>query len=255
MICGQRLANKGIVVTGASSGIGQAIALLFARHEGHVIVNYRHSQAEAEAVAAEIIQIGGSAAAIQADVSLSEDVERLVEASLHRLGGIDIWVNNAGADILTGPNSQLSNQEKLDKLIAVDLRGTVLCCWRVAPLMKAAGGGVILNMSWDHALHGMPNPNPEMFAAVKGGILSFSKSLARSYAPEVRVNELAPGWIETSFAKEGMQPAAYQAVLDATPLRRFGTPDDVAYAALYLASDEASFITGQHLNINGGVIS
>jgi 3-oxoacyl-[acyl-carrier protein] reductase len=255
MTCGQRLTNKGIVVTGASSGIGRAIALLFARQGGRVIINYCRSQTRAEAVVQEITQAGGDATAIQADVSLVEDVDRLVNISLHRLGRIDIWVNNAGADILTGPDSRLSNREKLDKLIAVDLRGTILCCWQVAPLMKAAGGGVILNMSWDHALHGMPDPNPEMFAAVKGGVLSFSKSLARSYAPEVRVNELAPGWIETSFAKEEMQPESYQAVLETTPLRRFGTPDDVAYAALYLASDEASFITGQHLNINGGVVS
>lgn len=251
----QRLANKTAVVTGASSGIGRAIALLFARHGGQVIVNYRRSKAQAEEVVEEITRNGGQARAIQADISKIEEVDRLVQSTLETQGRIHIWVNNAGADILTGPGPQLSHIEKLDQLIAVDLRGTILCCWRIAPLMKKAGGGVILNMSWDHVLHGMPDPNPEMFAAVKGGVLSFSKSLARSYAPEVRVNELAPGWIETSFAKEAMTPEAYQAVVEATPLQRFGTPEDVAYAALYLVSDEASFITGQHLNINGGMVS
>ena len=121
--------------------------------------------------------------------------------------------------------------------------------------MKEAGGGVILNMSWDLALQGMEGRNPEMFAAVKAGILGFSKCLARSYAPEVRVNELAPGWIETAFAKEKMKPEAYQAVVERTPLKRFGMPEDVAWAALYLASDEAAFITGQTLRINGGLTS
>ncbi|MCA1853469.1 MAG: SDR family oxidoreductase [Beggiatoa sp.] len=121
--------------------------------------------------------------------------------------------------------------------------------------MKAAGSGVILNMSWDLALSGMAGRNPEMFAAVKAGVLGFSKCLARSYAPEVRVNELAPGWIRTAFADEAMAHEAQEAVIADTPLRRFGAPEDVAHAALYLCSDEAAFITGQTLRVNGGLSS
>jgi 3-oxoacyl-[acyl-carrier protein] reductase len=101
----------------------------------------------------------------------------------------------------------------------------------------------------------MEGRNPEMFAAVKAGVLGFSKSLARSFAPEVRVNDLAPGWIETAFAREVMAPEAYRAVVERTPLRRFGTPEDVAHAALYLCSEEAAFITGQTLCVNGGLSS
>lgn len=252
---GPRLQGKTAVVTGASSGIGRAIALAFAAHGAQVIVNYRRSADRAEGVVREITDKGGRALAVQGDVSRPEDIERLVETALRQLGRIDIWVNNAGADILTGPGAELSDPEKLDLLIDVDLRGTIHCCWRVGPLMRSAGGGVILNMSWDHVQHGMEGANPAMFAAVKGGILAFSKSLARSLAPEVRVNVLAPGWIETAFAATRMDDAAYRAVIEGTPARRWGTPEDVAAAALYLASDEASFITGQTLHVNGGVVA
>jgi 3-oxoacyl-[acyl-carrier protein] reductase len=123
-----------------------------------------------------------------------------------------------------------------------------------ADLMAAQdSGGVIINMSWDHVLTGMEGKNPEMFAAAKGGILSFSKSLARSVAPRVRVNILAPGWIDTAFAG-GLDAERRQAVADTTPLRRWGTPEDVAGAAVYLASPAAAFLTGQTILINGGVV-
>jgi len=144
--------------------------------------------------------------------------------------------------------------EKLDRLLTVDLKGTILASWTASELMMPQdGGGVIINMSWDHVLIGMEGRNPQMFAAVKGGILSFSKSLARSVAPAVRVNVLAPGWIETSFGA-GIDRARYQAIADATPLKRWGTPDDVAGAAVFLASPAASFMTGQTILINGGVV-
>ncbi len=250
-----RLDKKIAVVTGASSGIGRAIARLFARQGARLVANYHRSQAQAEALCTEIRADGGVARAVRADVSSCADVERLVEEAMGAFGRIDIWANIAGADILTGPGAALSDSDKLDRLIAVDLKGTILCSWRVAPIMQAAGSGMILNMSWDLALSGMAGRNPEMFAAVKAGVLGFSKCLARSYAPEVRVNELAPGWIRTAFAEEVMAPEAREAVMAATPLRRFGTPDDVANAALYLCSDEAAFITGQTLRVNGGLAS
>ncbi len=250
-----RLAHKKAVVTGASSGIGRAIAQRFASEGARVVVNYRRSQAEAEALVAQLRASGAEVHPVQADVSRPEEVEQLVSAALQTLGGIDIWANVAGADILTGQGAGLGALEKLERLIEVDLKGTILCCWRVAPLMRAARGGVILNMSWDLALTGMEGRNPEMFAAVKAGVLGFSKSLARSFAPEVRVNDLAPGWIETAFAREVMSPEAYRAVVEHTPLGRFGTPEDVAHAALYLCSEEAAFITGQTLRVNGGLAS
>jgi 3-oxoacyl-[acyl-carrier protein] reductase len=163
-------------------------------------------------------------------------------------------VNNAGADILTGAGASLSPLEKLDTLLAVDLRGTMLASWQAAEILGAQDeGGVIINMSWDHVLTGMAGPNPQMYSAVKGGILSFSKSLARSVAPRVRVNVLAPGFIETSFG-EGADETWRRTVVDVTPLKRWGTPDDVAGAAVFLASPAASFLTGQMIMVGGGVV-
>lgn len=250
----KRLENKTAVITGASSGIGAATASLFAAEGAHVVVNYRGSRQAAQAVVNGILAAGGRAVALQGDVSRPGDVERLLADSLEALGGIDIWANFAGADILTGAGGGQTDLEKLDRLIAVDLRGTILCCWAVAPLMQQAGGGAIINMSWDLVLHGMEGINPQMFAAVKGGVMSFSKSLARHHAPEVRVNDVAPGWIETAFARENMRREYYREVIEKTPLARFGQPREVAQAALFLASDEAAFISGQSLRVNGGLV-
>ncbi len=250
-----RLKGKRAVITGASSGIGSAIARRFAAEGARVIVHYGQAAARAEAVAAAIRSAGGEAFLIAADIAQPATVERLVKEAESVLGGIDVWANIAGADILTGANAAQSDLEKLERLIAVDLRGTMLCSWAVAPLMQRAGGGVILNMSWDLALVGMAERNPEMFAATKAGVSGFTRSLARSLAPLIRVNEVAPGWIETAFARESM-PADYRAwVVDQTPLRRFGTPEDVAAAAVFLCSDEAAFVTGQTLKVNGGLSS
>ena len=250
-----RLAGKRAVITGASSGIGRAVAEAFARAGAAVVINCARSVAAAEAVADGIIAAGGAAYVLPADVADAGAVDGLVILAEQRLGGIDIWVNLAGADILTGDGAQLSDLDKLARLIDVDLRGTMLCAWAAAPRMQAAGGGVILNTSWDLALHGLPERNPEMFAATKAGVTGFTRSLARSLAPLIRVNEIAPGWIETAFAARAMRPDYRARVLASTPLGRFGTPADVAAAALFLCSDEAAFITGQTLKINGGLSS
>lgn len=249
-----RLQGKRAVITGASSGIGAAIARRFAREGARVLLTYFRLADQAAQVVAEITVAGGSSSALQANVGDFDGANRLVRSAWEILGAIDIWVNNAGADILTGEDARLEPRAKLERLIAVDLMGALYCSWAVAPLMRQAGSGVILNMSWDLAIHGMEGPNPEMFAAVKAGVLGFSKCLARSYAPEVRVNVLAPGWIETAFAREKMARDYYERVIAQIPMRRFGRPEDVAEAALFLASDEASYITGQVLNINGGLI-
>ena len=152
------------------------------------------------------------------------------------------------------PARRCPHLQKLDVLLSVDLRGTIVASWRaVETLASQPDGGVIINMSWDHVLTGMAGTNPQLFAAVKGGVLAFSKSLARSVAPRVRVNVLAPGWIETSFAAD-LNPARRAEVADSTPLARWGTADDVAGAAVFLASPAAAFITGQTLLVGGGVV-
>ena len=194
---------------------------------------------------------GGRAHVRQADLATRDGCERLVAEALRDLGGVDVWVNNAGADVLTGEAAEWDWERKLDALLAVDLKGTIACSYAVADVMER--GGTIINMSWDHVVTGMAGENPQLFAAVKGGVLAFSKSLARALAPDVRVNVLCPGWIETRFAEEADREF-HRSVADGTPLGRWGNPRDVAGAALYLASPEAAFVTGQAINVNGGVV-
>jgi len=171
-----------------------------------------------------------------------------------RLGWLDVWVNNAGADVLTGEAAHWDWERKLDLLLAVDLKGTIACSYAAGAAMREQpSGGTILNMSWDHVTVGMAGENPELFSAVKGGVLAYSKSLARGLAPRVRVNVLCPGWIETRFAREA-DPDFHRSVARSTPLGRWGQPEDVAAAALWLASPGAAFITGQAINTNGGVV-
>ena len=248
----RRLENKVAVITGASSGIGRAIALAFAAQGAHVVVNYNRSAERARAVVREIENLSGTALAMQADIADPVASTGLIDAVNTRFGRIDVWVNNAGADILTGAGARLSDREKLDRLVAVDLKGTIQCSWAVAGIMQRQESGVIINMSWDQAVSGYQGTNPQMFSAVKAGVDAFSKSLARSIAPEVRVNVLAPGWIATGFANDVMADGYYKERLAEIPLRRFGTPAEVAAAAVFLASDDAAYITGTTLNVGGG---
>lgn len=248
----QLLSGKTVVVTGASSGIGRAIALAVGAAGADVAVTYRKSRDGAEAVATEIRKTGRNALAFQTDVSLEADLARLSQQIKQSFGRVDAWINNAGADILTGAGAKLSRLEKLDLLLAVDLRGTMLASWAAAALLgEQPTGGTIINMSWDGVLRGLEGENPELFSAVKGGVLSFSRSLARSLAPRIRVNVLAPGWIETAFGENA--PSGFkERITRQIPLGRWGTPEDVAGAAVYLCSDLASYVTGQVVLINGG---
>jgi 3-oxoacyl-[acyl-carrier protein] reductase len=241
-------------VTGASSGIGAAIVERYAAQGAIVLLTHRASPERASAVADAIASRGGRAVVRRADLASRKGCERLVGEAREQLGGLDVWVNNAGADVLTGEAAAWEWERKLDALLAVDLKGTIACSYAVGEVMRGQErGGTIVNMSWDHVTTGMAGDDPQLFAAVKGGVLSFSKSLARSLAPEVRVNVLCPGWIETRFAEEA-DPAFRRSVAQDTPLGRWGRPQDVADAALYLASPEAAFVTGQAINVNGGVV-
>ncbi len=236
---GQPLAGLRAVVTGASSGIGRAIAAAFADAGAQVGAGFNRSGGVRDGVP------------LQGDLSTAEGCAAFVDAAFAALDTVDVWVNNAGADVLTGDAAGWPADRKLDALLDVDLKGTIRCSRLVAPRM--APGGCIVNLGWDHATIGMAGDNPELFSAVKAGVLGFSKSFAKSVAPDVRVNVLCPGWIETSFA-EGADAAFRAAVAESTPLGRWGTPEDVAAAAVWLASPDASFITGQAINVNGGVV-
>ncbi|MGH7498000.1 MAG: SDR family NAD(P)-dependent oxidoreductase [Gemmatimonadales bacterium] len=248
------LEQKFVLVTGASSGIGKAIAIGCAAAGADVAITYRRNREGAEETARDIRERGRRAEVIEADVSNEGEIASLLEELRKRLGRVDAWINNAGADILTGAGSRLSRLAKLDLLLAVDLRGTILASWAAVEMMRAqATGGTIINMSWDHVGIGMAGENPILYSAAKGGILSFSKSLARDVAPHIRVNVLAPGFIETSFG-EGADEGWRREVVELTPLKRWGAPDDIAGAAVFLASDASAFVTGQVLAVNGGVV-
>jgi 3-oxoacyl-[acyl-carrier protein] reductase len=241
-------------VTGASSGIGRAIAETFAAQGATVLLTHRGSLERAREVADAIAGRGGRALVAQADLGTREACEHLAAQARDELGRLDVWVNNAGADVLTGEAATWEWERKLDALLAVDLKGTVACSYAAGDVMRdQERGGTILNMSWDHVTTGMAGDNPQLFSAVKGGVLAFSRSLARALAPAVRVNVLCPGWIETSFAEQADREF-HRSVADATPMGRWGRPQDVADAALYLASPEAAFVTGQAINVNGGVL-
>lgn len=248
------LERKIVLVTGGSSGIGQAIAAGCAAAGADVLLTYRRNRQGADETARRIRELGRRAEVVEADMSLEQDVGALAETARTLFGRVDAWINNAGADILTGDGKRLSRLEKLDLLLKVDLRGTVLASWAAVDQMRRQpGGGAIINMSWDHVLIGMAGENPILYSAAKGGVMSFSKSLAREVAPAIRVNILAPGFIETSFGEDADEEWRRE-VVERTPLGRWGVPDDIAGAAVYLASDAASFVTGQMLAINGGVV-
>ena len=244
------LAGLRTVVTGASSGIGRAIAVAFAGAGARVGIGFWRSSDEARALAAEL---GDSEhPLLQADLGTLDGCEAIVAEAFGALGDVDVWVNNAGADVLTGDARGWPRERKLDALVELDLKSTIRCSRLVAARMRP--GGCILNMGWDRAtLDGMAGDEPELFAAVKAGVLGFSKSFARSVAPDVRVNVLCPGWIETAYGA-GADRDFYDRVAASTPMGRWGRPEDVAATAVWLASPSADFISGQAININGGAV-
>jgi len=243
------LAGLRAVVTGASSGIGKAIAIAFAVAGARVGIGFCRSSDAAEALAGEL---GPGHPLLQADLSTVDGCSKIVRDAFGALDHVDVWVNNAGADVLTGESRSWSDERKLGALIDVDLKATIRCSRLVATRMRP--GSCILNVGWDHAtIDGMKGDNPELFAAVKAGVLGFSKSFARSVAPDIRVNVLCPGWVETAYG-EGVDRAFYDRVAAGTPLRRWGRPEDIAGAAVWLASPAAAFVTGQAVNVNGGTV-
>ncbi len=257
---GRELAGIRALVTGSTRGIGQAIALELAAGGADVIVHGRRSQQEAEQTAERVRLAGGRSEVRLADLSQVEACPRLVEEAWDCWNGIDVWINNAGADTLTGDAAKWSFQRKLHELLAVDVTATMILSREVGRRMcdaVTAGerlvSSVIVNMGWDQAETGMEGDSGELFAASKGAIMSFSRSLALSLAPVVRVNCLAPGWIRTAWG-EGASESWHERVRRETPLLRWGRPEDVAAAARWLVSPAAAFITGQIIRVNGGVV-
>ncbi|MEM9353038.1 MAG: SDR family oxidoreductase [Planctomycetota bacterium] len=238
------------VVTGSSSGIGRATAVALAQSGWNVSIHARQNNGGLEETSAAIRSHGVACDSILCDIAKSDDCDALVDQAFRR-GPVRAWFNNAGADVLTGHAADWDFDAKLQQLWRVDVLGTIRLSRLVGDRMKTQGGGVILNMGWDQAETGMAGDSGEYFAAAKGAVMSFSRSLARSLAPTVRVNCLAPGWIRTAWSGEAsgywLERGRTESQLD-----RWGTPEDVAAAAVFLASDQASFIHGQTIRVNGG---
>lgn len=250
---GRELAGQKAIVLGATSGIGRAVALALADGGADVIVHGRASREQADEVAGLVRRAGGRSAVLMADLADRSAGDALVDAAWAEWGGLDAWLHIAGADTLTGPAAKDPFDRKLDRLWAVDVVATVRLCRRVGRLMREQGSGAILTTGWDQAEAGMEGDSGELFAATKGAIMAFTRSLALSLAPTVRVNNLAPGWIRTAWGEAA--PAPWQErVIRETPLARWGVPADVAALARFLVSPSAAFQTGQTYRINGGAV-
>jgi len=238
------------LVTGSSSGIGRAIARALADAGANVIIHGNRQKEAAQQLAESLRQTGGRTEVLFADLSVSTSRAALVDEAW-KIAPLDIWVNNAGVDVLTGEAANGSFADKLASLWSVDVAATIELSRSVGTKMKQRGNGTLLNIGWDQAATGMEGDSGEMFAATKGAVMAFTRSLAKSLAPEVRVNCLAPGWIKTDWGEEASEYWQQRAIGESL-LQRWGTPEDIAQAACFLASSQASFITGQILNVNGG---
>lgn len=240
-------------VLGSTSGIGRAIAIALADAGADVIIHGRKSRDAAEVVASEVRSRGSRSLVLTADLEDRAACDRLASDAWNAWDGLDAWLQIAGADILTGSDRELDFDSKLDLLLAVDLVATIRMTREIGRRMLRVGSGSIVTMGWDQAETGMEGDSGELFSATKGAILAFTKSLALSLAPAVRVNSIAPGWIKTSWG-ENTSTLWNERVIRETPLRRWGTPEDVADVACFLVGPRATFLTGQVIRVNGGAV-
>jgi NAD(P)-dependent dehydrogenase (short-subunit alcohol dehydrogenase family) len=254
-----RVQGKVAIVTGAGTGIGQGIAVMLAREGAKVVVANRNAETGEETVrlaheAGSASGTGGTAVFQATDVTREADCRAVVEAAVVQFGGLDVLVNNAG--IFPRATLERTTEELWDQIFAVNLKGVFFCCKHAMPVMRDRGGGSVINIGSINAYIGDRNLFP--YSVSKGGLLTLTRNLAASWAMHrVRVNFLNPGWVITPGeiriqGIEGHDQAWLEEQARRMPLGRMQTPEDSAYAALYLASDESAMVTGQALNVDGG---
>lgn len=248
------MTDKVVLITGSSRGIGAATARLFAENEYAICINYRSNKEAAEAVAIELRELGATCLIVQADVSEENEVLKLFEAVDRELGTINSLINNAGILL---PQSRLSgiNAERLNKLLTTNVTSCFLCSREAVNRMstKQGGkGGTIVNVSSIAATLGAPNEYTD-YAATKGAMDTFTRGLALEVADEgIRVNAVRPGIIETTIHADGGEPGRPERLAPLLPMKRSGTPEEVAEAIYWLASEKSSYATGTFIDLAGG---
>ena len=244
--------GKVALVTGASSGIGRAAVKILAANGARVAINFHRNEAGAEAIRKEIVADGGSAIAVQADVAQASEVELLIKRTVTELGPIDILVNNAGSLVERLRILELT-EERWDEVIDLNLKSAFLCCKAVAGSMMERKAGSIINVSSIAGRTGGALGSIH-YSTAKGGLITFTKGLAKELAPfGVRVNAVSPGVIDTRFHEEFSSPEMMKGYVASIPQGRVGTPEEVAEVICFLASDAASYLAGETIEINGGM--
>ena len=243
------LKDKVAIITGSGQGIGKATALLFA-NEGAMVIVAEYNKDTGEAVVTEINEAGGEGHFVQVDISNRESIHVLISEVKETHGSIDILVNNAG--VIKDNTLENMTNEEFDRVISVNLRGTYNCTKEVAEIMREQGSGVILNAASVVALYG--NFGQTNYVASKAGIIGMTKVWARELGRDgIRVNAVAPGFISTDMTKD-IPENVIEMMLKKVPLQRMGEPEEVASVYAWLASDEAGYVTGTVISVDGGVV-
>lgn len=240
--------DKVAIVTGSSRGIGKATALMFAKEGAKVVINYSKSEKEANEVVNEIKKIGSESIAVKCDVSDEEQVKNMIDKTVDKFGRIDILVNNAGV-VFDAPFAERTVKQ-WKRTLDVNLIGTFLCSKYVAPHMKKQKHGKIINVSSTNGINCF-SPDAMDYDAAKAGVIILTRDLAKELAPTIQVNSVAPGWVDTEMNKD-LPKDFIDEETEKIYLKRFAKPEEIAKAILFLASDDANYITGSVLKIDGG---